>query len=163
MMFAGQFRHPRRQRGFTLIEVLITMSIIAIAMAIALPNFRSVSMSATAKAMSNDLVVSLNLARSEAVKGGADVSVTGSGADWSGGWTVQRGSEILQATVPAKPGYAVRSSLAIVTFNATGSVNGGGAVEIDVCPTEDTTKSRRINLSAGGAIRSVSAPASTCT
>lgn len=154
---------PAGQRGFTLMEALVTMSIIAIAAAIALPNFRTVMMASTAKSLSADLVVALNLARAEAVKRGAAVSVSAASTDWSGGWSVQAGTELVQSHLPARPDYAIRASVASVAFNATGTLAGGNAVTIDVCPTADTTKSRRVALSAAGVIRSVAAPASTCT
>ena len=79
-------------RGFTLIETMVVVAIIAILGAIAAPSFRELIRSNRLSAASSALQVSLSLARSEASKRGADSRVTvaanGSAGNWSSGWTV---------------------------------------------------------------------------
>lgn len=79
-------------RGFTLLEVLTVISMIAILAVIATPSFTDLLRKNRLSAASSALQVSLNLARSEAVKRGGDARVTvaanGSAGQWANGWTV---------------------------------------------------------------------------
>jgi type IV fimbrial biogenesis protein FimT len=70
----GRIRAAVRVRGFTLIELVVTVGIVAILASIALPSFVSVIKNDTATAQANSLVFMLNYARSEAVE--QDTSVT---------------------------------------------------------------------------------------
>jgi len=79
----------RKLRGFTMIELIVTMSVAAILVAIAAPAFVSSAQGARRRAEVSDLVVALTSARSEAVKQNTStgVSVTANGT-WGQGWTV---------------------------------------------------------------------------
>lgn len=76
--------------GFTLIELLVTISIAAILLGIAIPSFTSTIASNRLTTNANELVTALNLARSEAIKRGIQVTVLNLGAatQWEGGWNV---------------------------------------------------------------------------
>lgn len=86
-----------RQAGFTLVELLIVMSLIAVLAAMAVPGFRSLLVNRTVQAAADSLMTDLRYARSEAVKRSARVSlcqsadgascVTGSNS-WTSGWIV---------------------------------------------------------------------------
>ena len=58
----------KRKQGFTLLEVLITVAVLAILTALAAPSFKAIMDKNTVVAMSNKLLSVLLLARSEAVK-----------------------------------------------------------------------------------------------
>ncbi|SRR5579875_624736 len=83
--------------GFTLIELMVTITVAAILMAVAVPAFRSFLQNDRLLTEANLLVASLNLARSEAIKEDADVWVCASSdgltcsgvANWTQGWIVQ--------------------------------------------------------------------------
>jgi len=83
-----------RSAGITLIEVAITVTILAILAAVALPAFSNVILANRLAAGANELVGSLQIARSEAIRRGTRVvvcsSATGSscGGTWSDGWIV---------------------------------------------------------------------------
>lgn len=89
-----------RQRGVTLIELMVTISVAAILMAIAVPSFESIIRRNRAAAVTNQFIHSLHLARSEAVKRGRNVIVCPStsvnesvpdcdeGAAWTDGWII---------------------------------------------------------------------------
>ncbi|TXH06003.1 MAG: prepilin-type N-terminal cleavage/methylation domain-containing protein [Nevskiaceae bacterium] len=82
------------QHGLTLMELLVTIAIAAVLMAVAIPNFSAAMLNERAASQVSSLVTSLDYARSEAVKRDASVCVCASangstcGTDWSQGWLV---------------------------------------------------------------------------
>jgi type IV fimbrial biogenesis protein FimT len=85
------------QRGLSLIELLVTLTIAAILLAIGVPAFVDMMASNTATSYANDLLADINYARSEAITRGSRVVVckgaataVGSGCtgNWEDGWKV---------------------------------------------------------------------------
>ncbi len=87
---------PRASAGFTMTELVITMSIVAILMAIGVPSFKYVTTSNRVSTEVNGLLGDLQFARSEAIKEGLPVTVCSStdgatcngGNSWQTGWIV---------------------------------------------------------------------------
>ncbi len=86
----------KRENGFTLVELLISIVIVTTLLAMGIPSFKDFLKNNRLVAQSNGLVAALQLARSEAVKRGTDTvicassnqtSCTGNG-DWDKGWIV---------------------------------------------------------------------------
>ena len=83
-----------RQRGFTLIELIITMALAAIVLTIGVPSFQAMMRNNRAATYTNEFMSALNLARSEAIKRGWRVAMcpgtqTGcNGNAWGNGWIV---------------------------------------------------------------------------
>lgn len=87
---------PYTNRGFSLVELMVTLSVAAILVTIAVPSFSDFIKNNRLITQTNDFVTALNLARSEAVKRGDRVTVckssdqiscSGSGS-WDQGWIV---------------------------------------------------------------------------
>lgn len=82
----------RRPNGFTVIELLITIAVAAILMAIAVPSLMQVVRNLELTSITNTLLASINGARSEAMKRGGVAMVVpvknGSGDTWANGWYV---------------------------------------------------------------------------
>jgi len=87
----------RTDTGFTLVEVLITIAIVAILLALAGPSFRYVTTANRASSEINGLLGDMQFARAEAIREGQPVTVctttdgatcAGVGVDWKGGWFV---------------------------------------------------------------------------
>ncbi len=66
---------PIKQSGYTLIELMVVIAIVAILSAIALPSYKQFVISNRVSAMANDLHAALAMARSEAMKQGKTVTV----------------------------------------------------------------------------------------
>jgi type IV fimbrial biogenesis protein FimT len=115
--------------GFTLIELLVTLAVLGIVMTLAAPSFVDFVRSNRLKSAAFDLVVSLNYARSEAIKRNTDATLTPAGGGWSGGWSVQAGgqtSKVFEAPAgiqinPAADGVAWVNP---VTFGRNGRPSG---------------------------------------
>lgn len=131
-----------RCNGFTLVELVVTVAIAAIVVTLALPSFAETMRQSTVRSLGNDLMASLNLARTEAVRrgGGVSVQAAGSGTDWTQGWVVVDGSGAVLARHDAVPqGYGVFSatvagpSASRVSFDATGAQVGAGTFHLNVC------------------------------
>lgn len=79
-----------RTRGFTLLELLVTLALVAILAALAAPSFTTLINSNRLSGAANDIVAALQVARMEAVRRGENVVIcpsadgaTCSGTDWS--------------------------------------------------------------------------------
>ncbi len=85
------YQKPVKNLGFTLMELMVTVSIAAILMGIAVPSFTSTIASNRLTTNANALITVLSFARSEAIKRGKQVTVLRKGAtsaQWESGWNV---------------------------------------------------------------------------
>ncbi|MGY0503795.1 GspH/FimT family pseudopilin [Luteimonas sp. e5] len=87
--------HMKQQAGFTLVELMVTIAVLAILVGIAMPSFRDTMRSNRLVSATNDLTSALALARTEAIRNtrgaGVCASTAGTacdGSDWSNGWMV---------------------------------------------------------------------------
>jgi type IV fimbrial biogenesis protein FimT len=86
----------RKLAGFTLIELMVTLAVAAIALGIAIPSFNQTMRNNSSATLGNEMAGALNYARSEAIKRGKRVSICASndGAsclaanNWKEGWLV---------------------------------------------------------------------------
>lgn len=113
-----------RESGFTLIELLVTLTVLGVLLGIAVPSFRDFMATQRVKSAAFDLAAALLLARSEAVKRNADVTVApATGTDWTTGWTVKAGATTLLQKETIE-GVAISSptTTTSLTFKSTGRV-----------------------------------------
>lgn len=75
-------------RGFTLVELMVTLAVAAIALTIAVPSFQSVFQSNRLVSQANELVTAINLARNEAIKRGVNVTLQAETGGFQNGWCV---------------------------------------------------------------------------
>jgi type IV fimbrial biogenesis protein FimT len=134
--------------GFTLLELMISVAIIAILAAMVFPSYREFTTRMTVSNNVNELVGALNTARAEAVKRGRTVAVIANGGGWSSGWQVVSGKETAAGTVappvPLASHAACTAALDLDgvtplcsryadpladTYTVLGKAAGGGAVD----------------------------------
>ena len=90
----NRFERRRRSAGFTLLELMTTLSVVGIVLAVGVPSYLSVVRNNRAATNANELVAALTIARSEAVRRGDRVSLCRSndgascGGAWTDGWIV---------------------------------------------------------------------------
>jgi type IV fimbrial biogenesis protein FimT len=68
----------RQQQGFTIIELMVTVVILSIVTAFAIPSMRDFIRRSNSTSLSNQLLTGLSLARSEALRSGRRVSICAS-------------------------------------------------------------------------------------
>lgn len=85
--FAAAWRQPRRRRGFTLIELMVVISLVAILLGLAAPNFITMRRNAELTTTANEFLAAMSAARAEAMKRQQrSFVVPADGADWASGW-----------------------------------------------------------------------------
>jgi type IV fimbrial biogenesis protein FimT len=78
----------RVSAGFSLVELVVTIAVVGILAAIAIPSFSAMVANNKAKGIATDLYFDLAKARSEAVKRNMDVTLSPSDDGWKKGWTI---------------------------------------------------------------------------
>jgi type IV fimbrial biogenesis protein FimT len=71
----------RAQRGFTLVELMVTMTIALVLIMIAVPSFKNIILQNKLTTAANDVVGAINLARMEAIKRNASTQLCGSASN----------------------------------------------------------------------------------
>lgn len=83
-----------RQRGFSLIELMVAIAIVAVLVALAFPSFEATFRSNRLATATNEMLAAISLARSEAVRStrGSGICASQNGSncdgDWNDGWIV---------------------------------------------------------------------------
>lgn len=88
-------------KGFTMLELMITLSIGAILATVAAPSYQSMMVQSRLSTQSNEFLTALHYSRSEAIKRGIRVTMCKSnsdkactnGSNWQDGWIVYSDSE----------------------------------------------------------------------
>lgn len=100
-------RHSRAQ-GFTLVELMVTIAIVAILLALGLPSFEGSMRSNRAATTTNEMLASISMARSEAIRStrtsvlcASNGDGTACGTDWNNGWIVWMDQDPVTPATPA--------------------------------------------------------------
>lgn len=160
-MVAAALHRPDRQSGFTMVETMIVVMIIAILAAFAAPAMKDLIRTQRVRAAAYDLLADLTFARSQAITKGHSVTFNSAAAslDWSSGYTV---TDIgASPAVVLRTQTAVDSSLAFtadhsgISFDRSGRVSG--TVKFNIAPTDSTApamEKRCVVLDPSGRARS---------
>ena len=140
------------QRGFTIIELIFVVSILAILAGLAAPSFSELARTQRVRAAAVDLYSDITLARSEAIKRGAPIFVVPKDtADWARGWDVHFTSAtgpIIKAQDPMGGGITA-SGPANIVFGQAGRPTATANIEIKHADL-DSSKWRCLAVDLGG-------------
>jgi len=164
--------------GFTLVELLVVVSIAAVLALIAVPSLQNAILANRGDTASNQFAAVLSMARSEAVKQGATVWVCTSAAglpcppssgvitNWTGGWSVccTPGSVAAGTLLAVQTGAALSApmtnygSTSTISFDSLGRLPVGSTGQSFLfCPDGvDPTKSFLVTIQPSGRVRVVS-------
>lgn len=149
---------PDAMRGFTLIELLVTLAVAAILLTVAVPNFQMFVMNSRMASQANEIVGALSLARSEAVKRGAQVSVCASSngstcaGSWTQGWVVRDASGPIRVQSALTGGSTLSAgAVTSITYTPNGRTTLAAATTLTLCPpVPATVKGRAIQVELTG-------------
>ena len=159
-------------KGFTVIELLVTLSVAGILLAVAAPSYREFVQESRITAQSNSLLSSMMLTKSEAIKRNSPATICPSssgtactgGTIWSNGWivfadansdgVVDAGEEIIQVGAAFTGGNILQTNVGDtrVTFTANGFSMGFNST-FSLCDSRGASHSRALILSNQGRVR----------
>ncbi|MFU8817083.1 MAG: GspH/FimT family pseudopilin [Pseudomonadales bacterium] len=153
-----------KKKGFTVVELMVSLAVAAILMSMAIPAFNEFIQQRTMAARGNDFVLAVTYARSEAIRRGGIVSVQSGagGGDWgSEGYCVVVGTpgncngDVLRSFDPMNDATLVGTGgfagVATLSFNGRGMLNLGAAGAVELCSTNpDVNPGRIVNVTLVG-------------
>lgn len=169
-------RAASTQAGFTLLELLTAVTVLAVLLGIGVPAFNGIIRSNRTAAQANEVVAALSFARSEANKRGLPVSVCAANtaqsacagatvSDWANGWLVftdrvapagaiNVGDELLQTSRAVTGGLQLQTaSTGFVRLGANGAPTNGAAFGLVLKPAPCSGKDQRaITLNLTGRV-----------
>ncbi|MHB8569919.1 MAG: GspH/FimT family pseudopilin [Metallibacterium sp.] len=170
----------RNARGFTLLELMVVLIIVAIMLGIAIPDFRTVLLNRRLNGLIENLYNSLNYARSTALSNDEPVTVcpistagsTTCGTNWNTGWIVVKQpplgtSAVLNTTVLSTNGPTLKSvpigssstQVTQVTFNGLGLLaTATDQTLLVACDARGSKYARAITVYSTGFIQASNTP-----
>jgi type IV fimbrial biogenesis protein FimT len=148
-----------RTRGFTLLELLITVSVLGLLLLITVPSFRDAGLPSQLRSVANNLVGATQLARSEAIKRNAVVTLCVSAGgtacetgNWQQGWIVLIGTTVLHRELPAPTGFRVRPTGGATALSFQPIVVGATVETFTICRSTPSVglQERVVSVSATG-------------
>jgi type IV fimbrial biogenesis protein FimT len=140
-------------RGFTLLELMMTITVLGILLGLAVPTFREFTRNNNVTTAQNDLVTALNVARSEALRRNRPVSVCasvdgatcGDATNWNDGW--------IAFTDRGTPGTVDADDTTLQTWqtsNANVLFAAGGSAFVQYLPNGMSAAAATIDISWSG-------------
>lgn len=146
---------PGNCRGFTLVELMITLAVIGILAVIATPSMTALVNANRVNSAAGELVTAMQIARSEAVRRNARVSVCGNAACSSTNWNQvvvvhanpTDDDPAVIRTADAPSGVTITGPAAGIVFRPSGAVNDVGCV-----PLSNSYAQYAVRVTLGGMV-----------
>lgn len=106
-------------RGFTLIELMVVVTIAAVMLGLGVPSFKSFIAGQRVKTAAGDFSNAAIFARSEAIKRNAEVSLAAAAGGWKDGWSIKVGAVTLSEQT-AFPALTMTSAVVEVVYLGSG-------------------------------------------
>lgn len=177
-----QHLHPRHSLGFTLIELMVTVSVLGVLLAIALPSFQPLIERWRVRQATAALENSLYYARSEAIKRGGNISMekytntaggcqnAGTTQEWGCGWVIchdlnnngtcnANDPKLQEIHLVGDVNVMRKPSGKSLKFDRYGMTHGNNTLSFTLLPTSTGVSSSNtytLCLAAGGRIRPLS-------
>ena len=161
--------------GYTVVELMVAVAVLAVLLALAVPNFNDASLSARLNGFASSLVASAQVARREAIKRNATIALCtstdgetcdGSG-DWEQGWIVvnEATATVIQVQQALPTEFRITETLAGADqIDFLGTVVGMDPASLTVCrATPVGSEERVVTISATGAAHVSIATTGTCS
>jgi len=144
----------RRSPGFTLIEMVITVTLLGVLLAIAVPSFQQLILNQGVKSAAFDAFSALEYARSEAIKRPGETVTLKAGAAsdgaWSTGWRLLNGAGTILRSWTVAPNITVTDKngtpLTQVRFFKDGHADGAPKLEVKSATTFSGVDARCVKL-----------------
>lgn len=133
-------RARQTEAGFTLIEAMIAIALMAVLLTIAVPSFNNAALGSQLRASANDIAAAAFMARSEAIKRNrvvtlcisADGETCSTSGGWEQGWAIVVAGTPLQQHKAAPAGLKIRAgAVTSLSFQPTGA--GATSAVFTVC------------------------------
>lgn len=150
---APRLTAPRTQRGLTLIELMTVLVLVGIMLTIAFPSMSDALTTQRLRASGTDLMSSLLLARSEAIKRNGQVQVQPkTDTDWTSGWVVTSVAtgEQFDAKNALGNRVSVAGAPASMTYQGNGRLSVAGVTRITIADTYSRSQSRCLLIDPSG-------------
>ncbi|MEX1670383.1 GspH/FimT family pseudopilin [Zhongshania guokunii] len=159
--------HKKSVFGYTLIELMVTVAVVAVLATVAIPNFSSFISKSRERADVQSMLKALVAARSEAVVRARPVTLTANAGDWAKGWRSwvdinDNGSydagEAFKETSAIKTSAVITAKIGTtavtsVTFDNQGFIKDSKAVVLSYRSSpEKCSHDRDINITASGQV-----------
>ena len=181
----------KKPHGFTLVELMVVLSIVGILITIAVPSFQLIMAQNAINRATNTLVRDLNFARSEALKRGASVKLCPSTdpyttcantGEWQDGWiiyidrdqnsqrntVVSAGETLLRVQQNVEGNVQINSVNSVevktITFDRTGATKnrGLGITNTSLNSSDQHETKRIICIAITGRVRTTNSGTSEC-
>jgi len=143
-------------RGFTLVELLVTLAVLAVVLGFGVPSFQNMVESNRVTSVTNSLVGLLNYARAEAMRHGRAVSVVPVDGSYANGVAAQIDGNDLRV-IEGKNGSVTIAMTqgSALGFRANGLSNQSSEINYRICGTSGN-RGTLVRVGQGGQIRSES-------